>query len=915
MAKVDNGCGSNSGNRLKVHDMWSDLVFRLNSLFRRNSVESELDEELRAHMEREIEKLVQHGVTREEAIRRARLSFGGTDKVKEECREARGVNSFEMLMQDLRYTMRILMKSPGFTAVVVLTLALGIGATTAVFSIVNAVLLKPLPYRAADRIAYPWRLAPHGLQLGYDEIPWGRTDFLVLSKESKAFEHLGAFKSDSFNLTGAGEPLRLNGLRASAGFFPALGIEPIFGRTFNREDDSPGHEHVVILSYSLWREHFSGDPSILGTAVELNSSAFTIIGIMPAGFSFPHAAEMPGGFTFAREVQLWVPLALDQGPPIPSESSELAVIGRLSAGVSISQAQTEMNLMSRRIEDVYAVKQAAGWFNSRVVPMARQATGETRRPLLLILGAVGIVLLIACSNIASLVLARSLGRAREFTLRAALGAGRARVMRQLMTESLVPAICGGIIGILFAEVAIHFVKVFGPANLPRLHEIAIDVRVLVFALGCTLLTGVLFGLAPAIGATGANLAESLNQGGQRTAGTARTGIRKALLVCEISLAFVLVIVAGLLAQTFFHLLAADAGFRAEHALTTELSLPELKYPDQSHIVNLYQRALRRLQAEPGIESAAIVETVPLGGATESTGIRIPGKPPTTNGQRRYANYTIASPGFFGTVGAPILRGRDFLESDTASSMPVTIINDAMAKKFWPDEDPIGKQVGPGSPLYPAATIIGIVADIKHLSMREQPGPEMYVPFTQKVWPSLLTMEVVVRTRLDSASAANGIRNAIHSVDADLPVANVTTLTTLVDDSVAQPRFSMLLLGVFAAFALILACIGIYGVISYSVMQRTREIGVRVALGASRLDVFGMILNQGARLAGLGIVIGVVISLAISRLLAGFLYGIRPADPVTFICVCVLLIGVALLASYLPAHRAMRVDPLVALRHE
>jgi putative ABC transport system permease protein len=528
---------------------------------------------------------------------------------------------------------------------------------------------------------------------------------------------------------------------------------------------------------------------------------------------------------------------------------------------------------------------------------------------------VGIVLLIACSNVASLVLARSLGRTREFTLRAALGAGRSRVMRQLLTESLVPAMAGGAIGIVFAEAAIHFVKVFGPANLPRLHEVTIDVRVLAFALGCSLFTGVLFGLAPAIGATGANLAESLNQGGQRTAGTARTGIRKALLVCEISLAFVLVIVAGLLAQTFFHLLSVDAGFRAEHTLATELSLPALKYPDQEHIVNLYQRALRSLQAQPGIESAAIVETVPLGGATESTGIRIPGKLPTSKAQGRYANYTIASPGFFATVGAPILRGRDFLESDTATSMPVTIINDAMAKKFWPDDDPLGKQLGPGSSLYPAATIIGIVANIKHLSMREQPGPEMYVPYTQKVWPSLLTMEVVVRTRLDSASASREIRDAINGVDADLPITNVTALTALVNDSVAQPRFSMLLLGVFAAFALILASIGIYGVISYSVAQRTREIGVRVALGATRISVFKLVVGEGARLAGLGIAIGVVAALGVTRMLDSFLYGVHPADPWTFVAVCALLIGVAVMACYFPARRATRVDPLEALRHE
>ncbi len=414
--------------------------------------------------------------------------------------------------------------------------------------------------------------------------------------------------------------------------------------------------------------------------------------------------------------------------------------------------------MTKRIENFYGTKQATGWFDSRVTPLARQVTGDTRRPLLLIFGAVGIVLLIACSNIASLVLARSLGRNREFTLRAALGAGRVRVARQLLTESLLPAVIGGAMGILFAEAGIHFIKVFGPANLPRLQDVTLDFRVLAFATGCSLFTGILFGLAPAIGMSRINLAESLNQGGQRVSGGAGSGIRKALLVCEIALAFVLVIAAGLLAQSFFHLLSGDPGFRTEHVLTFELSLPEVKYPDQEHIVALYQRAIRSLQSQPGIESAAIVETLPIGGATESTGIRIPDWTPPQPGIRRYANYTIASPGFFAAVGAPILRGREFLESDTATSMPVTVINNAMAKKFWPGQDPIGKQVGPGSAKYPVATIVGIVADVKHLSLREEPGPEMYVPYTQKVWPSLLTMEVVLRTRLDAASVVTSCSN-------------------------------------------------------------------------------------------------------------------------------------------------------------
>jgi predicted permease len=896
--------------------MFSDVIFRLKSLFRRNKVESELADELRAHIEREIEKHMKLGMSREEAHRRTRLLFGGIDKVNEECREARGVYLLETLLQDLRYAARTLLKNPGFTIVIVLTLALGIGASTAVFSIVNSVLLKPLPYPASQQIVFPWRLAPHGLQLGYDEIPWGRPEFLLLAKESKAFQFLGAFKSDSFNLTGSGEPIRLNGVDASAGFFPALGVEPILGRVFNAQEDTSGSEHVVVLSYSLWREQFGGNPAIVGRSIELNASAYTVVGVMPASFSFPHAEEMPGGFTFERDVRLWVPLALPLVAHIPNEPSELAIVGRMANGISVSQAQAEMNLMTKRMEDLSGSKLAAGWYDSRVTPLQRQVTGDTRRPLLLIFSAVGIVLLIACSNIASLVLARSLGRSREFTLRAALGAGRLRVARQLLTESLLPSVIGGAVGVGFAEAAIHFVKIFGPANLPRLQEAAIDFRVLAFATGCSILTGILFGVAPAIGMSRINLAESLNQGGQRLSGSAASsGIRKTLLVCEIALAFVLVIVAGLLAQSFYRLLSVDAGFRADRVLTFELSLPDLKYPDQQHIAALYQRAIRSLQSQPGIESAAIVETLPIGGATESTGIRIPDWTPPNSGVRRYANYTVASPGFFATVGAPILRGREFLESDAANSMPVTVINDAMAKKFWPGQDPVGKQVGPGSPLYPLATIVGIAADVKHLSLREEPGPEMYVPYTQKVWPSLSTMEVVLRTRLDVASAVTSARDAIHSVDADLPIANVRPLASLVDDSVAQPKFSMLLLAAFGGFALILACIGIYGVISYSVAQRTREIGVRVALGASRTNIFGMIVGQGARLAGFGIAIGIAAALGVTRMMSSFLYEVRPADPATFAIVCVILLSVAALACYLPARRATRVDPLVALRHD
>jgi predicted permease len=818
-----------------------------------------------------------------------------------------------ILLQDLRYGLRTHAKTAGFTLVAVFTLALGIGASTAVFSVVNAIMLKPLPYADSERIVIPWRLAPAGLNLGYNEIPWGVRSFQLMTQDSKTFQSLGAFKSDSFNLTGSGDPALLEGLRASAGFFPSLGIAPMLGRTFTAEEDRPGHEHVVVLSHQLWRDRFGGDPAVLGTAVDLNGDPCTVIGVMPSGFEFPRGEEMPGSFDFPRETQLWVPLALAAAPR-PNELDELAVIGRLKAGVTTVQAQEAMNVFSTRMESEFP--DGKGWFNSRVTPLARQVVGDIRRPLLLMLGAVGVVLLIAFSNVANLLLARSLGRRTEFTLRAALGAGRARLMRQLLTESLLLAAAGGLVGILLAEAGVCFVKIFGPSNIPRLREVGLDRGVFAFVLGITLMSGILFGLAPAIGATRENLAESLKEGGQRSGGSA-TGpkIRNALLVSEVALALVLVIASGLLVQTFLRLLRVDPGFNAARVLTFELSLPSSKYREKDRIVALYRRGLQRFRSIPGVQSAGIVETVPLDGATEGSVIRIPDHLAANAKENPFANYNITSPGYFSTVGTPVLRGRDFLETDTADSMPVAIINNAMAKKFWRGENPIGKQVGLGSPEFPAMTIVGIAADVKHLSLREDPGPEMYVPYTQKPYPSMLIMHVVLRTKAGPTSVTKSVREAVRLLDPDLPLAKLTVLTTLVDNSMAGPRFSMLLLAAFGAVALLLATIGMYGVISYSVTQRTREIGIRMALGARRRNVFGLVLGQGARLTALGLAIGLVTALGVTRTMASALYGVQTTDPLTFAVMSLLLVGVALLACYLPARRATRVDPMIALRYE
>lgn len=895
--------------------MLNDLRLRFRSLFRRGTVESSLNDELRFHFDHQVQRLIAAGVPLAEARRRARLALGTADHIQEEFRDASGVRFLETLVQDIRFALRMLRKSPGFTAVAILTLALGIGASTAVFSLVDAALLKPLPFPHAERIVFPWRLPKHGVNLGFDVYPWGRLDFLFFSQQSKTFDALGAFLSDSFNLTGTGEPERLNGLRVSTGFFPSLGVSPALGRTFTDQEDRLGNAHEVVLGDALWRQRFGADPSILGRSIDLNGVPYAVIGVMPRGFVFPRANEMPNVFTFAPQTQLWVPLALDRrSAPIPYESDELAVVGRMKPGVTIAQAQTDMDVMGKRLE--IGRRNGEGWFNSIVTPLTRQAAGDTRQPLLLILAAVAVVLLIACSNVASLLLTRSLNRTREFTVRAALGAGASRLIRQSLTESIVLAIVGGATGVCLAELVVYFVKTFGPSSIPRLSETGLDVRILLFAFGVTFFTGVLFGLAPALSTARENLVESLKDGGQRAGSNLSTqNTRNSFLVSQIALALVLVVAAGLLTRSLYHLLAVNPGFRAERSLTFELSLPAAKYSDQTHIVSFYQEALRKLRAIPGVQAAGITELVPLDGATESTAIRFFNAPRLTASDVQMANYTMVSSGYFAAVGTPILRGRPFLDSDSANSLPVTIISSAMADKYWPGQNPIGKQVAPAGAAFPLATIVGVTADVKRLSIRESPPPEMYVPYTQKVWPSLLTMDAILRTTEDPASVTASARDAVHSIDPDLPIAKVRTLANIVSTSMTEPLFSALLLAAFGGLALLLATIGMYGVISYSVAQRTQEIGIRMVLGAGPRSVFRMVLGEGTRLAVLGIAMGLAAALAVTRVMSSFLYGVRATDPLTFTAVSLLLLGVALLACFLPARRAMKVDPMVALRHE
>jgi predicted permease len=817
------------------------------------------------------------------------------------------------LYQDVKHGLRVYARRPSLTLIAVMTLALGIGASSVIFGVVNAILLKPLSFRDAQQIVIPWRSVPPGMNLGYNEIPWGNGQFRYMNEKQGVFETLSAFKSDSFNLTGAGEPALIDGLRVTSGFFPTLGVSPALGSTFNTADDQPGKNHEVILGDKLWREKFGADRSIVGRTVDLGGEVYTVIGVMPPGFSFPRANEMPGSFEFPREAQLWVPLVV----PItsaPNDPDELAVIARLKKGATTKEAQAQMNAFAR--DEERRSPQMKGWFDSHVVALKDQVVGDTRRPLQLILAAVGVVLLIACSNIASLLLSLGSARSTEFSTRLALGAPKKRLIRQLLSESILLSFVGGGLGAVAALVGMHYIKAFGPSNIPRLQDATVDFNVILFGAGITVLCGILVGLFPAINVTRSSMIESINKGNQRTAsGGGSSTFRNVLVISEIALALVLSISAGLFFRTFANMVKADGGFRPESVLTFEISLPGPQYADKAKVVSTYRNVLTKLQGSSGVAAVGVGETTPLNGAGESTVIRLLDRPPAKPTELPIASYTIASPGYFESIGTPLLQGRTFLDSDGADSVPVTVINRAMARTYWPGENPIGKQIGLGSPKFPPMTVVGIVADIKHLSMREQTGPEMYVPYTQNPWPSMLIMQVALRTKAEPRSIFPSVERDVHSLYPDLPLAKVSTLTEAVDTSLSQMRFALLSVTAFSGLALLLACVGIYGVISFSVAQRTREIGIRMAVGANRTQIFGLIITRGLLLTAAGISIGLLLAFGVSRLTSSFLYGVPSLDFLTYSGMCLLLSLVTLFATTVPALRAMRINPMVAFRYE
>jgi putative ABC transport system permease protein len=872
------------------HQRWRTLLMR-------RRLDRDLEDELRFHLETRAERHQQAGMNRGEAAQEARHSFGNPTFLKEECRDMWTFQRIETLWQDLRYAARTLRKSPGFSGVAILTLALGIGANTAIFSVVNALLLRPLPYKDAGQLMRFWPTGPKGARLPYSITSY--PDFMDWKEQSHSFEQVEGYVARSFNLTGGDQPQRVYGLRSSAGLLTMLGITPIHGRAFLADEIQPGKDHVMLLSEGLWQSRFARDPGVLGKIVKLNDENYTVIGILPGAFKFP--PDNP--------CNLVLPL-----PPDPNRGHGfINVAAHLKTGVTLAKAQVEMDTIARRLEMQYPK------YNKdtgvRVMPLQESFVGSFRAALLIFLSAVGFVLLIACANVANLYLARTAGRQKEFVVRAAMGAGRFRLIRQLLTESALLGLAGGTAGLLFAYwgVKLMVVLVRTAFSTAAMDSVSIDGAVLGFTLALSLLVGMVAGLAPALGISRLDLNDTLKEGSRGVTGNQRRNrIRSTLVVAEIALALVLLIGAGLTLKSFMILERVDAGVHPENVLVMNISMGGKKYAKTQVRAPFMETVLGRIGQLPGVQSAAVVTDVPLTDNSDTMGISIQGRPDPPPKQKPIVNYNIIGPGYLRTLGIPLLKGRDFSAGDTEAVPTVALINQAMAHKFWPNEDPIGARISTDGKNW--ASIEGVVGDVRQLGLRSEPQPEVYLSYLQDpfAWPYL---SLLVQTSLDPMKQVPSIQAVIWSVDKDLPIASVSSMEEIRSGSIAQPRITALLLAIFASLALVLAAVGIYGVMAYSVTQRTHEMGLRMALGARITDVLRLVVGHGVILAGCGVVLGLAGAFALTRVLTKFLWGVRPTDPATFIAVSLLLAGVAVLASYLPARRAAKVDPMVALRYE
>ncbi len=806
------------------------------------------------------------------------------------------------LWQDVRYGARMLLKHPGFTVVAVLALALGIGANMAIFSVVNAVILRPLPYKDPERLVTILGTAP---KLDIDVFPVSGPDFVDWRNQNHVFERLAAMEEASFNLTGAGgEAERVSSTSASAELFPLLGVNASLGRTFSNEEEAAGRNKVAVLSNGLWQRRFGANPALIGQTIMLSGEAYAVIGVMPPTFHFPEGDT---------DTNVWVPLDVTAGETGKRGHRNLIVVGRLKKGVTLQQAQTEMEGISQRLAAQYPGSN--GDWDVKVSSLQALLTEDIEPALLVLFGAVGFVLLIACANVANLQLARAAARQKEIAIRLALGASRARLVRQFLTESVLLALMGGAVALLFALWGIDALVAALPEGVPRAEQIGLDRSVLGFTLLISLVTGILLGLAPAWQGTKPDLTEGLKEGGKFLMGGARRNrVRSLLVIGEVALSLLLLIGAGLMMKSFYRLREVKPGVDPHNVVTMQINLPQTKYAKDYKQANFFQEVLERISALPGVVSAGATTNLPFIDDSQSD-FSIEGRPDAkTPKDALIASYDSVSPDYFRATGIPIVKGRDFTVQDRNGALPVAVISETMAHRFFGGEDPIGLHIrrGDSEDNKPWMTIIGIAGDVRRYGLAERLRPEIYYPYLQQPQAA---MSLVVRTAADPLSITPAVRHEVLAVDKDQPVYDIKTMDSLLAQSIASNRLSVWLLGLFAALALLLASIGIYGVIAYSVTQRTHEIGIRMALGASQRDVLKLVVGQGMILTLVGIAIGLVGAFALTRLMASLLFTVSATDPVTFAGISALLAFVALIACYIPARRAMQVDPMVALRHE
>ena len=883
------------------------IPLRLRSLFRRAQVERELDEELRYHLDRQVDQYVARGVDPDEARTLALRAMGGIERQKDDVRDTRGLNTLDNLRRDVRYAARVVRRAPTFTAVAATTLALGIGASTAIFTVVDAVLLRPLPYADSGRLVM--------MRHGRSESVAAAT-FLDWKAGARGFERMAVAESWSPNLTGGDRPEEAPGIRIGADLLPMLGVRPLLGRVFLPEEEHAGRHRVVVLGHGIWMRRFGGDPGVVGRSIPVDGEPYTIVGVMPRGFRF-----VP---LWAEESELAAPLVLDDRRT-DRQGSSLRVFARLRPGVTLEAARAEMTAIGERIAREYPGTDAA----MAPVLLHEAVVGSVRPALLALLAAVGCVLLIACANVAHLQLMRAAVREREFAVRAALGASRARLVQQSLIESVVVSVGGGLLGLMLARLGVRLLVAVAPAGqLPRLDTVAIDQRVLAFAFGTTMLAALLFGVGPALVASRRDPQIALRDGGRGADDGARRGRARAMLVVsELAMALVLIAAAGLVVRSFESMRAIDAGYDARNVVSMMVSLKGTKQATpKERRAAFFDELVHQVSAVPGVEAASVTNHLPLHGDHWHFPFIVEGRPVPRPDERPFASFRVARPGYFRTMRIPMLQGRDFTTDDEGRRAQVVIINESMARRHWPNESPIGRRLTVDDPVTGAEwfTVIGIVKEVRQGSWTEGQSEEMYFPYLPgppdgtiplrlKNFLSPVSMTLVVRTAADPAAVTSAIERIVHSIERDAPISDVITMEQAVAEEFARPRFYLLLFGAFAGVALTLAVVGVYGVISYSVTRRTREIGLRVALGSSPTGPFRLVVGQGMRLAAVGIGVGLLAAVATTRFLRSVLFGVQPTDPVTLLGAILVLGCTALAACCIPAWRASKVDPMVALR--